>query len=372
MSQNINFIRNWGEDRLNSWSGTPFHLYQALSKQATVNDISIVFSKFDNVERKNRIFNNYIRKTDNFGLTDLRIEERHLKKKKLYGPSVVFQEYGDIDCSNMYLYIDCSVDFVVRLNKNKPELSKYTPYGINKKQKVVEQRLSNSFSFQKRCSGIFTMSRWLCNDLTTNSHIPEEKVHWVGGGYNVDLSKIDYSQKNGKRFLFIGRDWERKNGPLVVSAFRDLLKKYTDLELYVAGPSQCPFEQSDHIYYLGNLNSDELVKYYNLCDYFVMPSRFEAYGIVFAEALLFGLPCIGTNCFAMPEFISPDENGYLIKENSVDELCDAMELLLINHDRLTNNVVGKRKYYEEYYSWDSVAKRMIKIMIEDGFDVLTK
>ena len=46
----------------------------------------------------------------------------------------------------------------------------------------------------------------------------------------------------------------------------------------------------------------------NLCDYFVMPSKFEAYGLVFAEALIYGLPCIGKKCYARPEFIN-NENG---------------------------------------------------------------
>ena len=64
------------------------------------------------------------------------------------------------------------------------------------------------------------------------------------------------------------------------------------------------------------MSYEESAKYFNLCDFFVMPSRFEAYGLVFPEALIFGLPCIGKNICAVPEFIQDGENGKVLRKES--------------------------------------------------------
>lgn len=120
------------------------------------------------------------------------------------------------------------------------------------------------------------------------------------------------------------------------------------------------------IEFLGCISTEELVKYYNLCDIFVMPSYFEAYGIVFAEALIYGLPCIGRNAFAMKEFIKDGKNGYLINEDNDEYLADKM-LQLLNNDEIKEYVKSKRQQYIKEYSWNSVAEKIIKVMKNDGY-----
>ena len=139
--------------------------------------------------------------------------------------------------------------------------------------------------------------------------------------------------------------------------------------MYVSGPAEKPgcLEGKPGISYLGVLSYDELASWYNLCDYFVMPSKFEAYGLVFAEALTFGLPCIGKNCFAMPEFIQDGKNGYLIEKDDADELADAMKRLLVSGRPIAQAVQAERGKYLEKYSWDSVADRIIQVLEADGY-----
>ena len=124
---------------------------------------------------------------------------------------------------------------------------------------------------------------------------------------------------------------------------------------------------TDNIIFLGRLTHDELVQYYNLCDYYVMPSIFEAYGLVFVEALCFGLPCIGNNICAMPEFIQDGQNGLLIYQNDVNELATAMEKMLIDGPAMARYVQENRDYYIDKYSWDSVADRIMQVLRTDGF-----
>ena len=191
------------------------------------------------------------------------------------------------------------------------------------------------------------------------------------GGTNVPVNLIDSSKKIGNKFLFVGKDFERKNGKLVVDAFQILNDKHNgQYELYIAGPKEWPLEKAipEDVHFLGLKNTDELAEYYNLCDIFVMPSKFEAYGLVFAEALIYGLPTIGRDAFSMRDFVNSGENGYLLKSNSAEELAMLMESAILD-DELRKRVISDREKYIEQYSWQSVAKRMLDVMRQDGYDI---
>lgn len=102
-----------------------------------------------------------------------------------------------------------------------------------------------------------------------------------------------------------------------------------------------------------------------MCDVFCMPSKFEAYGLVFPEALSFGLPCIGRNAFEMPYFIEEGITGELLKTDSAEDLCGLMKRTLCNVE-MSARVRNKREFYVTEYSWDTVAKR-IKGVIEKKY-----
>ncbi len=59
-----------------------------------------------------------------------------------------------------------------------------------------------------------------------------------------------------------------------------------------------------------------------------MPSRFEAFGIAFIEALAHGVPVIGRSAFAMPEIIRPGKNGALVHTDDPAELASAIMAVL--------------------------------------------
>ena len=224
-----------------------------------------------------------------------------------------------------YLYQDLSISAILWLQREDPVGYRYCEYD-QVPQKTLERRAARQLEQYRQSEGVFTMSRWLSEFLDPGMRAPREKVHAVGGGINVDAAGIRPGSKEGRRILFVGRNFVRKGGPLVVQAFTILRKKYLwSAELYLAGAKesdirdalrerQIRVEEVDwqKIHLLGDLGSEKLTDYYNLCDVFCMPSYFEAYGLVFAEALTYGLPCIGRDKFAMSEFIEDGCTGRLI------------------------------------------------------------
>lgn len=368
----LNFIYNWGgmseSARRLCWSGTPYSIFIALKKLTNVNDL-VIAPYVAGIGKK--LFYK-VRYGNGFSIPQIRDGVKKINAMNLTNgtPCLMFGEYISKYIADSYVYQDCTVDYIVRLHKEGLKISQYSPMPENVNTLAIAERLNNANKFNHSCKGIFTMSEWLAKDLIENSHILSEKVHPVGGGCNINLECVDHSKKEGNRFLFIGKAWKRKNGPLVVAAFKKLRQKYSDIELYVAGPVDEPSEINgeEGIFYLGQLSYDQLIEYYNLCDFFVMPSQFEAYGLVFAEALIYGLPCVGKNCFAMPEFIKDGYNGYLINTDDTDELCKKMELLFNNRE-MAKNVMSNMEYYKDKYSWDSVAKRMMEVFRQDGYAI---
>jgi len=87
------------------------------------------------------------------------------------------------------------------------------------------------------------------------------------------------------------------------------------------------FDLADRITLLGAVSSEQLASIYQRCDLFVLPSRFEGYGMVFAEAIAHGLPVVGTTAGAIPETV-PDAAGVLVPPDDVEALAAALRRLI--------------------------------------------
>lgn len=150
--------------------------------------------------------------------------------------------------------------------------------------------------------------------------------------------------------------------PELYAAFQVLKQTIPDAELYVAGPAQDPYPDAVAGYhYLGDCPHDKLSELLNLCDVFAMPSHFEAYGLVFIEALCYGLPCLGRNAYEMPYFIEDGKTGLLVDNYDAQQMADKLARLLADEE-IKKNVLSKRKWYLQEYSWDAVARRIAEVI----------
>lgn len=365
----ILYICAWAKNKECTWSGTTYFLYKSLKNKCNIENFDVALNNIEDKIVKisqMRIINGKLKRNDIDRTIKNFFYQKKLNKCKEKSDNIILQigEYGVFN-NPSYIYQDLSVDSLLYFKKNKPELFRYSGFQ-NTTLKELEKRNKQQLKIYNNLTGIFTMSKWLADNLENNTKISKDKIHYVGAGVNIDVSKIDYSQKKGNKVLFVGRDFFRKGGDLVYEAFKILKTKLNkDVELYIAGPERFPIkEKFKGVHFLGNLSYENLITYFNICDIFCMPSRFEAYGLVFIEALVFGLPCIGRNEFAMKEFIQSGVNGYLIEDDSINELAIKMNELLKNK-KIKENVIKNRENYIYKYSWDTVAERMVNIMQND-------
>lgn len=355
------FLANWGEDKEKAWSGTYWGLYSALNKLITIDEIDLKIRRISLRKIIHKIFKAYDMNMSN--INKYRKQVLPILKKRDKN-MVVFQFEEVVFNSNQlstYIYQDLSASYVEFLSQTDPRIFQYSGFSMNSKS-AMNKRCDIQMQYYQTCSGIFTMGKWIKADLIERCGISPDKVHHVGGGINLDKNLINPIGRTNNKILFVGRDFQRKGGYLVYKAFQKLKQSMPHLELYVAGPSMNPIKNPiAGYYYMGDCSHEVLSGLFNKCDVFCMPSYFEAYGLVFIEALAYGLPCIGRNAYEMPYFIENGETGLLLEKDDPDALSILIKELL-NNDQIKQNVLNKREYYLKEYSWDTVADRIYKII----------
>ncbi|KYC63713.1 glycosyltransferase family 4 protein [Heyndrickxia coagulans] len=365
---NIGFVCTWDKEKDKTWSGTPMSLYKSLEaiEGVKVTNIDVQLSKIEwgivaltqFMRRKNLSFNTLA----------LKLMSRKLNKKLKGAKFDAVIEIGDIGIIkdiNYYVYQDlCIYSLIEEYKNNYDVFVNYSGFGKFSLEDLYKRNKWQK-KFYDHCSGIFTMSEWLKQTIERNYNITKEKIHTVKAGINVKGSKLNIEKdKNTKYILFVGRDFTRKNGLNVIRAFKKLSKSNKHLRLVIAGPESLPLNEklTQDIIFLGDADYETLNYYYGLADVFCMPSYFEAYGIVFTEALVRGIPCVALNSYAMPEIIQ--DYGILVENGSVDEIAGAIHEILGN-DAYKKNIERDMELLKLEYSWDNIANKMVNQIKKD-------
>jgi glycosyltransferase involved in cell wall biosynthesis len=108
---------------------------------------------------------------------------------------------------------------------------------------------------------------------------------------------------------------------------------------------------SERVSFIGALDSEALARVYREHDLFIMPSVNEAYGIVYLEAMQFGLPVIGTNKGGGMEIIENEHNGFLIEPGDHKALAAIIRDLAAHPERLSQLSQQARQSYFSHPRW---------------------
>ncbi len=190
----------------------------------------------------------------------------------------------------------------------------------------------------------------------------------------VDIEEFENFQgksefcQNGKfNILFTGRLAAGKGIDILFAAINILRKKKVDFHLNIAGPDFGEKKNmelfvkenslQDFVTFCGNISRFELVSLYKSSNLFVLPSRYEAFGIVFIEAMAAGIPVIGADVSAIPYIIKDCVNGFLIKVDDINQLVEKIEFVMNNSliaKKITTQAFNEVK---DKYNWNSIAKK---------------
>jgi glycosyltransferase involved in cell wall biosynthesis len=221
-------------------------------------------------------------------------------------------------------------------------------------------------------AAIFTISEELRRSFIDDFGVDASRVRTVHAGPNFDVRSMVTNQTTRAKaagapptVLFVGRQFERKGGDVLLSAFATVRERIPLARLLVVGPSHLT-DVPPGVECLGFLDKDDerdrdrLLSAYACADVFCLPTRFEPFGIVFLEAMYFGLPCVGTNAWAVPEMITDGVTGFLVPIDDPRELADRLTRLLLD-DRLARGMGSAgRERAASYFSWSAVVDRMMQ------------
>ena len=152
-------------------------------------------------------------------------------------------------------------------------------------------------------------------------------------------------------FISVGNLIESKCFGILINAFEKIYKECKNVRLVIVGKGSLEGELkkkvnekglSEYVSFAGAVPNRKLADLYNKADCFVLPSRFETFGVVYAEALCTGTPIISTKNGGIDD-IYEDGCGCLVGVDNEDELEDAMK-------RIMSDTFDHRAIAEKYQS----------------------
>lgn len=117
-----------------------------------------------------------------------------------------------------------------------------------------------------------------------------------------------------------------------------------------------------NIEFIGFKSKTELYDYFAVSDIFVLPTRYDIWGLVINEAMSFALPIVSTNkCVAAMEFNSKERNGFIVETENPEQLHIA--LLKLVKDRNLREEYGKNSLkLIENYSLEQMAEDFLSVI----------
>ena len=218
-----------------------------------------------------------------------------------------------------------------------------------------------------RSEAIFTHSSYGADSIARDFDYPRENIYPIGAGASIQFKgakNTSIERYRRSNILFIGRDWERKGGPLAYKAFMLLKEKIPHATLTIVGPTKQPIFGEGVIFegFLRKhkyLENRKLKKLYLKASLFCTPSVCETWGLVYVEAAASGLPVVGTNEWAMPDIVINGKTGVLTQERSPEVLAKAMYQVLKNPDEAKKMGDAAIIHVDEVLDWPNVADRII-------------
>jgi glycosyltransferase involved in cell wall biosynthesis len=230
----------------------------------------------------------------------------------------------------------------------------------------IKERLVRSLYHD--ATKILPWSNLVFRSLQASYMVPASKMQIVPPSIDLRFWSLP-GRRNGhdaqtsKRtnVLFVGADFERKGGDLLLeAAHRDDL---TGCDIHIVTKSYCGCPPPN-VFIHADLepNSPGLVRLFRNADMFVLPTRadFSPYAVV--EAMAMGLPVITTSVGALSELVHEGVNGFVIPSGNVSLLADRMKALCV--DRELRHRMGDqgRTYAEGHHDLETSADTVISLM----------
>lgn len=174
------------------------------------------------------------------------------------------------------------------------------------------------------------------------------------------------------KILFCGVVWERKGADIVFDAVECLHKKGMNVELHLCGLKEIPVVLPPYVInhgFISKSSEEGINKLRNLFSdshFLFVPSRAEAYGLVFCEASAFGVPVISHKIGGLTTIVQDGVNGKLFDiGTSPETFAKYIDDTFYNYNRYLELAHSSYHRYKETLNWN-VSGKLLSELIEDN------
>jgi glycosyltransferase involved in cell wall biosynthesis len=253
-------------------------------------------------------------------------------------------------------------------------LTRFTPYVISVwgsdifefPRKNVINKLLLKFSLSK-ANFVCSTSVFMANET---KNYTTKQIEITPFGVNNNIFKVLSLPKSNDITVFgvVKSLSDRYGFSDLFKAFSILSIEYENIELVVVGDGECreKYEHQiqnlgiqDKVRMIGRVQNEDVPKYLNEMDIFVLPSIEDSFGVAAVEAMACGTPVIVSDAGGLQEVVIEGETGYIVPMKNPEKLALAMEKLLIDKDLQLKFSTNGVQHVTENYDWKENANRML-------------
>lgn len=226
------------------------------------------------------------------------------------------------------------------------------------------------------CNSIIAISRSVGDDIISHG-ANQKKVHVIYNAINFDKFEKHFNKRYDKDNIAIGHvgriDIEKKGQDLLVEAIAILKKRGINIKCYFAGAADFLHQNdlkklnalvdkyglNESIIFCGNV--ENIPRFLEKIDIFVLPSRYEGFGISLIEAMAMGIPCIASNIAGPKEIIGDEEWGSLFDSGDPLALVDKIEHVIGNYDAQKARAEDVREHVIKHFNIQNMCDCLMKM-----------
>jgi glycosyltransferase involved in cell wall biosynthesis len=218
---------------------------------------------------------------------------------------------------------------------------------------------------------VITTSTTTAQILARDFGVPQQKLSVVAPG-NDRVPLAERHAGDAVNLLAVGSIVPRKGYDLLIAALAELAG--LPWRLVIAGdPGRHPaaaqalekqiaaLELAERVEMVGVVSADRLARLYAGADLFVLPSRYEGYGMAYTEAIMHGVPVVGTTAGAIPEAVPPGA-GVLVPPDDVGALTATLRRLIGDPAERARLTAGARSAPAALPSWQDAGRRFAEAL----------
>lgn len=363
---------------VHSWSGTPFHMSHALA------DTGMEIDYIGNLTRQSSpLFK--LKKAFHQLVADQRESPRfNTVAAQHYSAQVAARLQGlavDFVVSplvNPIAYLECKQPIVLWTDAIYAQLLGFYPPFMHHSAATIKQGNAMTASCLSRCSLALFSSDWAARGAIELYGADKNKVKVVPFGANMRVfpafdeikAAIKRRATDTIKLLFLAKDWERKGGDIVVAVARALHEAGHRVELNIVGytPKLEVVPPYIRLHGFVSKHTEEgraaLTALLSDTHFLFVPSRGEAYGIVFCEANAYGVPCLTTYVGGIGTIVKDDVNGMTFALDApVKRYCEYIVELMRDRVRYESLALSAYNEFVTRLNWQVAAKTVKELML---------